>query len=92
VQRPELGVAGEGCLGLLRRRPGVVEAQVDERVEARVAGLDALDRRLEDLHRREVARADAPRQLDHRRVGQLLGQPHPRSSRDRVGAECRPPW
>jgi hypothetical protein len=52
------------------RTAGVVEAQVDQGIEARVAGLNAGDERLNDLDRREVAPADAGRQF----VGGCVGE------------------
>jgi len=49
----------------------VVESEVDERVETRVPRLDAFDRRLEHLDRRQLPPADATREFHDRREGHV---------------------
>lgn len=73
VELPELRAAGERLLGVARRRARVVEAEMDERVEARVARLDALDRRLEHFDGRQLAPADPSGKLRNGRVSQVVG-------------------
>jgi hypothetical protein len=54
-------------LGRARRLHRLVERLVDERVEARVARLDAAQRLLHHLDRRDLALANLPRELRRRR-------------------------
>ena len=53
-----------------------VEAQVNERVEARIAGLDPGDERVEDLDRGEIPPADAGREFVGGDVREFVREGH----------------
>ena len=68
MERPELRTAHDSALGLAGGGASLVERQVDERVQARVAALDARDGGVEDLDGRQLPRPDAPRELGRARI------------------------
>src|SRR5690606_18968484 len=72
VQRPQLAARHHGGLGPLRGLTRVLEAEVDEGVEAGIAGLDPRDERVHHLQRRQLPPPDARRQLERRDVGEFL--------------------
>jgi hypothetical protein len=76
VQRPDGGAAGERALGFAGGRPRVIEPEVDERVQARVARFDPFDRGVEHFDRRQLAAPDPTGQIDHRCEGQLVSRRH----------------
>jgi hypothetical protein len=76
VQRPERGARHQLLLGLAGARAGIVEAEMDERVQARVAGLDPGDERVDHLDRRQIAPADAERQFGRRQARELVRERH----------------
>ena len=63
VERPERAAFHDLILGSPRLAPCIIEAEMDEGVEAWIALLDAGDRRLDRLDRREIAPANAQRQF-----------------------------
>ena len=85
VQRAERRARHQRLLGRPRSLAGIVEAEIDESVEARVARLDPRDEGVHDLDRRQVAPADAQRQLGCAHEGQLVRQRHVLSSDFFVG-------
>jgi hypothetical protein len=88
LRRRRQAVEGAGRLAVLaaalelaRRDARLLERLEDERVEARVARLDALAGRVQHLQRGEPAGADARGQLGRGDVGELVGEghaPHPK--------------
>jgi hypothetical protein len=97
VQRPERGTGHQRLLGIAGAPAGIVEAEVDERVHARVAGLDPGDERVDHLDRRQIVPADAERQFGRRQARELVRERH-RSLLVRIIQDGRPalvrrrPW
>ena len=76
VQRAELGAGHDRLLGCARSLARILEAEVDEGVEIGIARLDARDRRVDGLDRRQLTRADAKRGLAGGQVRELVRVTH----------------
>jgi hypothetical protein len=68
VQRAELRPRHDGVLGLPRPLARLIEVDVDEGVQALIAGLDPPNHVVHDLDRRDLPSPDPARQLSRRRL------------------------
>jgi hypothetical protein len=76
VQRAERRAGHQILLGYFRALTGILEAEIDEGIEARVARLDPREESVDHLDRRQLTPADAQRQLGGAHVGQFVRQCH----------------
>src|SRR4029450_7966118 len=67
--------------GLASPLAGVIKAEKDKGIQALVSGLDTLDKGIHDLNRGQLTSPDPGRQLRRRRVGKLIRQRHPDTSK-----------
>jgi hypothetical protein len=82
VQGTECRAGHQLLFGFFGTPTGILEAEIDEGGDARVARLDAREKGVDDLDRREIMPTDAQRQFGGAHVSQFVGQRHLSTSRD----------
>jgi hypothetical protein len=73
VQRPQFLSLHHCAFGRRRPRASIVEPQINQRVEAGIAELDAPDGGFQHLDRRQVPAADAEGEIGRTDISELIG-------------------
>jgi len=73
VERAQRRAGHQPLLGLAGLAPRILEAEIDQGIEAGIARLDARDEGVDHLDRRQLAAADAQRQAGGAVIGQFVG-------------------
>ena len=80
MQGSQRAAVRKGFLGILRLCPRLVEASIDEHVDAGITGLDAGDECVHYLDRRETLLANAASDLSDSQIGKFVRKRHVRVS------------